>query len=485
MKDVWKLLDQEDTCWIEPPRVVTASAIALVLVLLGIAGRFAIIPVVGDRMLFLLFIPGVIVGAALGGFLPGIAAAFLGSIAGYILLARGGAPVLENRIETTLFATLCVAIALGGERLRRTRKRTVEMAHRIREREAHLQAVLDAVPDAMIVLDEQRHVQSFSPVAEALFGWAARDAHGLCGHVLVPALKRVEPGSHHADTAVGRRKDGSTFPVDLSIGELVSGGRSLTVVFVRDLTERQEADRRLRQLQAEVVHISRLSAMGEMAATLAHELNQPLTAISNFLNGGRRFLQTGHAQDRALEAMERAAAQALRAGQIIRGVRDFVARGEGEPRMENLPALIEEAAALALVGVSESGVDVRFELDPSASVVIADKIQIQQVLLNLIRNAIEAMDGADVRHLLVASSEVEEMAQISVDDTGPGISPEVEARLFHPFTTTKDSGMGVGLSICRTIVEAHGGRIWVEPGPRRGSSFRFTLPLARNEADEV
>jgi two-component system sensor kinase FixL len=185
--------------------------------------------------------------------------------------------------------------------------------------------------------------------------------------------------------------------------------------------------------------------------------------------------------------MDKAAEQSLRAGQIIRRLRDFVARGETERRVESINKLIEEASALALVGAKEYGVKVRLQVDPGHDLILADKVQIQQVLLNLIRNAIDALAESDRRELLVSTKlSGRGMVEVSVADTGPGISDEVSAQLFQPFVTTKPQGMGVGLSISRTIVEAHGGQIWTEPNPGGGAIFRFTLrALTKEDASDV
>jgi two-component system sensor kinase FixL len=252
--------------------------------------------------------------------------------------------------------------------------------------------------------------------------------------------------------------------------------------FVRDLSERQVAEARLQELQSELVHISRLTAMGEMASTLAHEINQPLSAIANYLKGSRRMLEGNEAAAPVRDAMDRATEQALRAGEIIRRLRDFVSRGETERRVESLPKLIEEASALALVGSKEHDVRVRFLFDPKAELVVADRVQIQQVLLNLMRNAVEAMSASPRRELTLATSLSDgDMVQVAVADTGPGLADEVAERLFQPFVTTKRHGMGVGLSISRTIVDAHGGKIWAEKNPGGGTVFRFTLRAAANE----
>jgi two-component system, LuxR family, sensor kinase FixL len=254
--------------------------------------------------------------------------------------------------------------------------------------------------------------------------------------------------------------------------------------FIRDVTERQQTEARLQELQSELVHISRLTAMGEMASALAHELNQPLSAIANYMKGSRRMLEVGTDDRSALlrDAMDKAAEQALRAGQIIRRLREFVARGESERRVESVKKLVEEASALALVGAKDQGVRVRFQFDPAVDFVLADKVQIQQVLLNLLRNAVEAMESSQRRELAISTAaDKDGMLAISVADTGSGISPEIMSHLFQPFVTNKRHGMGVGLSISRTIVEAHGGQIGASPNASGGTTFRFTLRAVTQE----
>jgi len=366
------------------------------------------------------------------------------------------------------------------------------------EREAHLQSVLDTVPDAMVVIDTQGIMQSFSATAERLFGYTVAEAIGQNVKILMPSPYREQHddylGRYLATgerriigirrIAVGQRKDGSTFPMELSVGEMRSGERRFFTGFVRDLTERQQTQQRLQELQAELIHMSRFTALGEMASTLAHELNQPLTAVANYLKGGRRLLDSGQSKSipMAREAMERAAEQALRAGQIIRRLREFVARGESERQVENLAKLIEEASALALVGAKETGVRVSFEFDPRAVFVLADKIQVEQVLLNLMRNAVEAMQEMTRRELTVSTHQLDnETVQVDVADTGSGIAPEIADQLFQPFITTKRQGMGVGLSISRTIIESHGGRLWAETNAGGGTIFRLTLKTIGGE----
>jgi two-component system sensor kinase FixL len=283
---------------------------------------------------------------------------------------------------------------------------------------------------------------------------------------------------------VGRRRDGSTFPMELAVGEMRVRDQRYFTGFIRDLTERQQTEARLQELQAELVHMSRLTALGEMASALAHELNQPLSAIANYMKGSRRLLENNSDENAVLvrDAVDKAADQAVRAGQIIRRLRDFVARGESERGVEDVKKLVEEASALALVGAKDKGIRVRFAFAPAVDFVLADKVQVQQVLLNLMRNAIEAMQDTPTRDLVIATAAApQNMMEISVADTGAGIAPEISAQLFQPFVTTKTQGMGVGLSISRTIIEAHGGAITARPNPGGGTVFSFTLPAVTKE----
>ncbi|MDA9475507.1 histidine kinase [Bradyrhizobium sp. CCBAU 65884] len=363
----------------------------------------------------------------------------------------------------------------------------------LRTRETHLRSILHTIPDAMIVIDGHGIMQLFSTAAERLFGWSEHEAIGQNVSILMPEPDRTRHDGYIARyrstndphiigigrIVTGKRRDGTTFPMHLSIGEMESAGEPYFTGFVRDLTEHQQTQARLQELQSELVHVSRLTAMGEMASALAHELNQPLAAISNYMKGSRRLLagSTDANTPKIESALDRAAEQALRAGQIIRRLRDFVSRGESEKRVESLSKLIEEAGALGLAGAREQNVQLRFSLDPDADLVLADRVQIQQVLVNLFRNALEAMAQSPRRELVVANTRVaDDMIEVEVSDTGSGFQGDVIPNLFQTFFTTKETGMGVGLSISRSIIEAHGGRMWAESNESGGATFRFTLP---------
>ncbi|UQR65855.1 PAS domain S-box protein [Bradyrhizobium sp. C-145] len=365
----------------------------------------------------------------------------------------------------------------------------------LRSQENHLRSILETVPDAMIVIDSRGIMQLFSSAAERLFGYSRQEAIGRNVSILMPEpdqsrhdsyivryLKTNDPHIIGIGRIVtGKRRDGTTFPMHLSVGQTQRGGELYFTGFVRDLTEHQQTQARLQQLQSELVHVSRLTAMGEMASALAHELNQPLAAISNYMKGSRRLL-AGSVDPNTTKiesALDRASEQALRAGQIIRRLRDFVSRGESEKRIESLSKLIEEAGALGLAGAREQNVQLRFNLDPKADLVLADRVQVQQVLVNLFRNALEAMAKSPQRELVVANKPVaDDMIEVEVSDTGSGFQDDVIPNLFQTFFTTKETGMGVGLSISRSIIEAHGGRMWAESNASGGATFRFTLPAA-------
>ncbi len=476
--------------------VIYAVSLALVVIAFILRSRLA--ATLGGQPLYLFLVPPVLIAGVFGGMGPGLLATALSLIfhlyvtGEFSSLSHMDSPLFAAELwRAATFVGLGVAIAWFGEVLQQTRRQAAA-------REAHLQSILDTVPEAMIVIDERGVVNSFSSAAERLFGYAADEAIGNNIRMLMPAPYRENHDGYldrymrtgekriigTGRVVVGARKDGSVFPMELAVGEMKSGNARFFTGFIRDLTERQEVEARLQELQSELVHISRLTALGEMASALAHELNQPLSAIANYMKGSRRLLQdrTDEQSRMIREAMDKAAEQSLRAGDIIRRLRDFVARGETERRIESLNKLLEEASALALVGTRDRGVRVTYLFDPALDLVLVDKVQIQQVVLNLVRNAIESMEHSDRRELTIATERDRDgMAAVKVSDTGGGISPDIASQLFQPFITSKPHGLGVGLSISRTIVESHGGLISVEPNPQGGTTFRFTVRAVSQE----
>src|SRR6188768_1759229 len=456
---LWQILGKS---W--RPYVLALSLVAATIAALVFFG-----PQFHEPYLFL--IPSVLIAGLVGGWGAGLLATGLG-LALHLYFAAEYLTVTDPQsadfavdlARAITFTSVGIAMAWFGERLREGWLHAVESDRDNAARAAHLTSILETIPDAMIVIDERGIVQSFSTAAQRLFGYEQAEVIGRTIKMMTPSPYRDNHDGYLARylktgerriigigrVVVGERKDGSTFPMELAVGEMKSSNNRFFTGFVRDLSERQKTEARLQELQSELVHISRLTAMGEMASALAHELNQPLSAIANYMKGSRRMLEGGTDDRSALlrDAMDKAAEQALRAGQIIRRLRDFVARGESERRVESVKKLVEEASALALVGAKDQGVRVRFQFDPTTDLVLADKVQIQQVLLNLLRNAVEAMESAHRRELAISTAaDKDGMLAISVADTGSGISPEIGSHLFQPFVTNKPHGMGVGLSI--------------------------------------
>jgi two-component system sensor kinase FixL len=444
-------------------------------------------PVFPEVAHFFLF-PVVCGSAVLAGGGPGLLAAALGVPVVY------GLAHSDHVASAVTYAVIGTLTSLGGDWIYQRQRVARQLADVLAEREARLRSIFDTVPDGLIVIDDRGVIQSYSAAAERIFGWTPSEVLGRSVNMLMPSPDRdrhddyinsyLRTGTRRiigiGRIVTGERKDGATFPIELSVGEVRSEQGRYFTGFVRDLSERQATEARLQELQAELVHISRVTAMGEMASALAHELNQPLSAIANYMSGGRRLLERDQEPNaRAIEALGKANEQALRAGEIIRRLRDFLARGEGVLSREALPKLIQEACALAMVGAKDTGVQLRFDLNPEIGAVMVDRVQIQQVVLNLVRNAVDAMERAPRKHVLISAVPVEDrMVLVSVADTGPGLDAAVGERLFQPFVTTKPHGMGVGLSISRTIIEAHGGRIWTEPNPGGGAVFKFTVRAA-------
>jgi len=358
---------------------------------------------------------------------------------------------------------------------------------------ARFRGVIETIVDGVIIIDGQGSIRLYNPACQRIFGYSEAEVLGRNVKLLMPAPYHQEHDGyleHYRRTGerriigigrevVGRRKDDSTFPMDLSVGEIREAGETAFVGIIRDISERHHTQRRMAELQAELVHVARLSAMGEMASTLAHELNQPLTAVTNYVQSARHMLGAPErfGTERIAQIMDKAAEQTIRAGQIIRRLREFIRKGETDRAVADINQIVREASALSLVGAREQGIGVRLDLAGDLPAVMIDQVQIQQVLLNLIRNGVEALQQSTDRRLGVATLiGPEGFVVVRVQDSGPGLAPEVAERLFQPFVTTKANGTGIGLSISRSIIEAHGGQLAWRPGATGGAVFEFTLP---------
>jgi two-component system, LuxR family, sensor kinase FixL len=355
-------------------------------------------------------------------------------------------------------------------------------------REAQLRSILRSISDAVIVIDDAGKITSFNAGAERVFGYAENRMIGRDVAILMPdpfsglhdgfvAAYRTS-GERHvigaAQRVPARRSDGSIFQAHLVVEEGTDdSGRFFTAV-MRDLTPDERARRQIDVLREEASRGPRTGASGAMASTLAHELNQPMTAVVNYLASARQLLGQHGAFPTVDEALGAAQLEALRAGEIVRHLRDLVSRGEVTLECEAIEPILREAVRLAARGRRD--IDVDFDLEPGADLVLADRVQIHQVVTNLLRNAIHAMRGLDrIRIGVQTKVQDREFCRITVSDVGNGVSSAVSARLFRAFTSTKSDGLGLGLWICRMIVEAHGGRIWAEAAQPRGMALRFTL----------
>lgn len=366
-----------------------------------------------------------------------------------------------------------------------------------------LHALIDTVPDAMIVIDTAGQILSFNKGAEQMFGYTEADLAGENISVLMPSPDRERHDgylAHYLETgerriigigrvSTARARDGATFPIDLSVGEVNLGEKRVFVGFIRDLTDSRQTEQQIHSLLADLAHVSRISAMGTLATSIAHELNQPLTAITNYVEAARDLLDDPNAGNIAhiREALDESAAETIRAGQIVQRLRDFISRGETTREIVSLARVVKEATALALINGDARDVDFEVVLDAEQDLVLVDPVQIQQVLVNLIRNALEAMQESKTKKLVISSQSDSEnmvMVTVTISDSGPGLDQHVAEHLFHPFVSTKVNGMGLGLSICHTIINAHDGKIWAEPSPLGGTDFHFTLISAKEGADD-
>jgi PAS domain S-box-containing protein len=393
---------------------------------------------------------------------------------------------------TAQFQLLMLAVAATGLLLGSVvdERRRAEAA--ARDSEAQLQAVVSTAPDAILTYDETGAITSANRAAEQMFFAGTRAPAGTNIQTLLPGL-RTEDAAAASGELVARRRDESSFVAEIAVGEAPIRGSLLRVCVVRDITARKQAEQWLKEHEAELAHAARLTATSEMAAALAHELNQPLTALIGFARACQAVLErpqdaTGHGKAAGL--IDQAVRQALRAGEIIRSTREFVQRGDTRFTKVDISQIFKAVSDLARSEMALNRVNVVIRFEKTTPPVFADAIQIEQVLLNLMRNSIEAMarSGAEFREIALSAAPQPgdpRFVEIVVRDSGPGIATEMAERLFKPFATTKDTGMGLGLSISRSIIETHGGQIRaVATPPGRGAEMRFTLPVFSDDPSQ-
>jgi two-component system, LuxR family, sensor kinase FixL len=398
----------------------------------------------------------------------------------------------EDRSVETIrtFQLLMFAVATTGLMLGAVVSEHRRVARALAESEGRLAAILNTARDGVLTIDTRGRIESINTAVEQLFARAAAELLGRDVRELLDAPHLIErlastAGSPAAESARqefdARRADGDIFPIELTVGQFGTPGTERYTLVIRDITARREAEARAREHQSELAHVSRLSLAGEMASALAHELNQPLTAIAAFGRGCLRLLRQPQTEpSRITEGVEQVVQEAERAGDIILRLREFVRTGTSQRSAIDVEALIDGAVGLAQIEARQNGIDIEIRIPPDLPPVLADRIQIEQVLVNLLRNGADAiLSGGVARRVLTVEARctADEAIEIAVADSGPGVIEEVSDRLFEPFVTTKPHGMGLGLSISRSIVEAHEGQLRRVRRAGAGATFVFDLPV--------
>lgn len=366
------------------------------------------------------------------------------------------------------------------------------------ESRVQLQAFLHAAPDAIITIDDNGRIIATNPATEELFGYRQHEMKGRNVSMLMPSPDSERHDGylrHYLETGeariigsgreiTARRRNGDTFPARLSVSEFAVNGNRYFTGMLHDITTRIEAEEKLRVMFAEHAHASRVVALGEMASSIAHEVNQPLTAIVSYADASRRLVETGNKDTDALShALHRISDQGQRAGAIIRRLREFVKKKEPRRSSVEINELINAAVELTAHDVERYGIALEFDLEPESLIAIVDRLQLEQVILNLVRNSIDAINDGEQRNgrIRIGSRATDTHIRISVSDNGAGIKASERASIFEPFYTTKEKGTGLGLSISRSIAEAHGGTLNLEPNPDQGVTFTIVLPMSCHE----
>ncbi len=370
----------------------------------------------------------------------------------------------------------------------------------LEDREARLSAILDTAVDGIITIDESGIIESVNTATERIFGYSGDELVGNNITMLMPSPYREKHDGYIARylgtgepriigigrEAEGQHKDGRRFPIDLSVSEVRVGGSRLFTGLVRDISARRRAEDEARRWSADLAHAARLSTIGELTSGIAHEVNQPLTAIVSFAEACLRMLRSGKADSQKLEdALGQIAVQGQRAGHIIRHLRQLARKGESERVQIDLGHLVRDVLGLFSNELHASGIALHLMLDESGPAVKCDRIQIEQVVLNLVRNAMDVLEEgpAEGRELTIRTrADSGGTIELTVEDTGEGLGADGGERIFELFFTTKADGLGMGLSISRTIIEDHGGRLWASPHPGGGAIFHVTLPADDQEA---
>ncbi len=438
------------------------------------------------QLFYLLFLPLVWIATRHG----------LGGASWAVFSIQGGLIAIlefEDRSSEAIriFQLLMFAVAITGLMLGAVVSERSRVARALAQSQARLAAIFNAARDGVLTIDMAGRIEAVNPAVEGLFRRPAQRLVGTDIRNLLDAshlLERLASSAHDGAPEPlrleldARREDGSIFPIELTAGHFGSGADEHHALVLRDITLRREAETQARRHESEVAQVSRASLAGEMASALAHEINQPLMAITTYARGCLRLLKQPLFEPAVLkEGVEQVMLQAERAGDILSRLREFLRTGACQRSVVNVKALLDGSVALAQMEAAQNAIDIEVRVAPGLPAVLADRIQIEQVLLNLLRNAIDAVlgDDANPRSIVIAANRASATTvEITVADSGAGLADEVASRLFEPFVTTKPHGMGLGLSISRSIVEAHEGHLQLLRTSGAGSIFAFDLPIA-------
>jgi PAS domain S-box-containing protein len=442
------------------------------------------------RLFYVLFLPLIWIAMRRG--LAATSWAVLGIQVGLVVGLQ-----LQDQSEPTLrdFQLLMFALGATGLLLGAVVSERQRLSRDLAESERRRATILNTARDGIVSIDAYGHILSTNPAAELIFERPGHLLIGLDIHELIdsapnesPLINRIASSRPAGVTTWefdARRADGEVFPIELSVGRSEGADAQQYTLVIRDITLRRETEARARQHQAALAHVSRVSLAGEMAGALAHELSQPLTAIAAFARGCLRLLAgPGPEPETLYEGVSEVVQQAERAGDVLGRLREFMRGGASQRASVEIGPLVDAAVGLASAEAVQNKIEIEVRVDPGLPAVLADPVQIEQVLLNLLRNAIDAIAIAGGRARLIvlkAHCEGFHTVQISVADSGPGVVHEVATSLFQPFVTTKPEGMGMGLSISRSIVESHGGRLRMVQSVGSGATFVFDLPTDRRE----
>jgi two-component system sensor kinase FixL len=469
-------------------------ALACLIVIVLALAKLTIVPAEYAESVDYLWPIGILIAASTGGFIAGLSVTALAVCADSMtdqLIPRAADDPLN--IIGLVFSGIFLSV--GGHVFKKVLKASANMVKSLTYHQRFIDSVFDTSPDGIVVSDGTGTIKIFNRAAEEQFGWSAQDIIGRNLNVLMPGTYRAAHDDYLArygetgerkvigtpSTFSGVRKDGTIFPIEIFIGEPEGANRDLYVGFTKDLTQERSTQNRMSGLEAQLIHATRTSSLGQFGSALAHEINQPLASIYNYLAAAKKGIETGaFSRELQFEIISKAEAEALRAGEIIRNLRSFLARGSFDKTYNDLNQLVDEAVSLALVGSNGAGIHLTKILPEDAGAINCDRIQIQQVVINIVRNAAEALRDCERREIEVATSAPSNgYVELTITDSGKGFSLDQQAHLFKPFMTSKSDGLGLGLAICRTIVENHGGTITAQNSPGGGAQFKIRLPSGK------